>query len=576
MNAAYGLAGIAVVVAATVLIGTLGLRISRTTSDFYVASRTVTPLRNASAIGGEYLSAASFLGVAGLILAFGADMLWLPVGWTGGYLVLLMLVSAPLRRSGAYTLPDFAEARLESMAVRRVTSVLVVLIGWLYMMPQFQSAGLVLRTVTGAPVWAGPLLITVVVAVNVLAGGMRSITLVQAFQYWLKLTALAVPLVFLLLAWRFDGAPGLDRDAVPRFPERTTVTVGAAVTVSVAAPVTVTATGRVDGRAHDGAAVTLAPGPHEIGRDTALTFPRGAAVPHVADIPVRTDRQWGLPLDGREHSLYATYSLILALFLGTMGLPHVLVRFYTNPDGRAARRTTVMVLSLLGAFYLLPGVYGALGRLYTPELLMTGRTDAVVLTLPGRVLGGLAGDLLGALVTGGAVAAFLSTSSGLTVSVAGVLGQDILRGGVRSFRAATLLALAVPLALSVAARSLAVADVVGLAFAVAASTFCPLLVLGIWWRRLTVAGALAGLVTGGVLAGAAVVVTLAGGTPDGLAGALLEQPAAWTVPIAFAAMIGVSLATPRGVPPDVARMMVRLHTPESLDVDRGTWRPKRV
>ncbi|GLW62901.1 cation acetate symporter [Actinomadura rubrobrunea] len=576
MNAAYGLAGIAVVVAATVLIGTLGLRISRTTSDFYVASRTVSPLRNASAIGGEYLSAASFLGVAGLILAFGSDMLWLPVGWTGGYLVLLVLVSAPLRRSGAYTLPDFAEARLESMTVRRVTSVLVVLIGWLYMMPQFQSAGLVLRTVTGAPVWAGPLLITLVVAVSVLAGGMRSITLVQAFQYWMKLTALAVPLVFLLLAWRYDGAPGLDRDTAPRFPERTTVTVGATVAVQVVEPVTVTADGRVDDRSVDGAAVTLTPGRHTVGRDTELTFPGGAAVPHVEQIPVRTDREWAMPLDGRDHSLYATYSLILATFLGTMGLPHVLVRFYTNPDGRAARRTTVMVLSLLGAFYLLPAVYGALGRLYTPELLMTGRTDAVVLTLPGRVFGGVVGDLLGALVTGGAVAAFLSTSSGLTVSVAGVLAQDILRGGVRSFRAATLLALAVPLALSISARSLAVADVVGLAFAVAASTFCPLLVLGIWWRRLSVAGALAGLVTGGVLAGTAVVVTVAGGAPEGLAGALLSQPAAWTVPIAFTVMIVVSLATPRRVPPGVARMMVRLHTPESLNVDRGTWRPRRV
>src|SRR5437868_4202178 len=101
------LTAIIVVIMAAVLIGAFGLRLSRTTSDFYVASRTVTPLWNASAIGGEYLSAASFLGIAGLIMTFGADMLWLPVGWTGGYLVLLALVSAPLRRSGAYTLPDF-------------------------------------------------------------------------------------------------------------------------------------------------------------------------------------------------------------------------------------------------------------------------------------------------------------------------------------------------------------------------------------------------------------------------------------------------------------------------------------
>ncbi|MGV9308152.1 sodium/solute symporter [Nonomuraea sp. NPDC003727] len=492
------LAAVGLVMAAAILIGAFGLRLSRTTSDFYVASRTVTPLWNASAIGGEYLSAASFLGIAGLILTHGADMLWLPVGWTGGYLVLLVLVSAPLRRSGAYTLPDFAESRLESMAVRRTASVLVVLIGWLYLMPQFQSAGIVLRAITGAPGWVGGLLVAVVVAVNVLSGGMRSITFVQAFQYWLKLTALALPLVFLLLAWRSGGAPGLP--------------------------------------AHDAA-------------------------------------HWQLPLAGaKEYGLYSTYSLILATFLGTMGLPHVLVRFYTNPDGRAARRTTLVVLSLLGAFYLLPALYGWLGRIYAPDL---AGTDAVVLTLPSRMIGGTLGDLLTALVTAGAFAAFLSTSSGLTVSVAGVIAQDLLGGGaVRAFRLATLLAVTVPLGLAVWARALPVADVVGLAFAVAASSFCPLLVLGIWWRRLSSTGALAGLLVGGGLACAAVMAQITGGPFDGLVGALLAQPAAWTVPIAFVVMIAVSFLTPHHVPPGVARTMVRLHTPETLNLDRGDWRPR--
>ncbi|MBG0817148.1 cation acetate symporter [Planomonospora sp. ID82291] len=574
MNAAYGVAAVVVVVLAAVLIGVFGLRLSRTTSDFYVASRTVSPLWNASAIGGEYLSAASFLGVAGLILAHGADMLWLPVGWTGGYLVLLVLVSAPLRRSGAYTLPDFAEARLESMTVRRSASVLVVLIGWLYLMPQFQSAGLVLRTITGAPVWAGGLLVAVVVAVNVLSGGMRSITFVQAFQYWLKLTALALPAVFLLLAWRADGAPAPTARTPPVFAERTTVTVAVDVTVRVTEPVGVTVTGRLDGRSLDRARITLAPGPHAVARETTVAFPAGAAVPHAENLPALSDRQWALPLESRDYPLYSTYSLILATFLGTMGLPHVLVRFYTNPDGRAARRTTLVVLTLLGAFYLLPAVYGALGRIYAPELLMTGRTDAVVLTLPGRLVGGTAGDLLSALVTAGAFAAFLSTSSGLTVSVAGVIGQDILRGGVRSFRVATVLAVLVPLALATAARALPVADVVGLVFAVAASSFCPLLVLGIWWRRFTDAGAMAGLLTGGGLACAAVLATIAGGPHTGLAGALLAQPAAWTVPIAFLVMVVVSLLTPGRIPKGVARTMVRLHTPETLKVDRGDWRPK--
>src|SRR5690606_10049171 len=100
----YGAVAIVVVAATTLLIGAYGLRLSRTTSDFYVASRTVSPWWNASAIGGEYLSAASFLGAAGLVLAYGVDMLWYPVGWTVGYLILLVLVAAPLRRSGAYTI----------------------------------------------------------------------------------------------------------------------------------------------------------------------------------------------------------------------------------------------------------------------------------------------------------------------------------------------------------------------------------------------------------------------------------------------------------------------------------------
>src|ERR1700761_7709084 len=110
----------------TVAVGTFGLRRARTTGDFYVASRAVTPRWNAAAIGGEYLSGASFLGIAGLILAYGYDALWYPVCYTAGYLILLAVVAAPLRRSGAYTLPDFAQIRLGSTAVRRAASALVV------------------------------------------------------------------------------------------------------------------------------------------------------------------------------------------------------------------------------------------------------------------------------------------------------------------------------------------------------------------------------------------------------------------------------------------------------------------
>jgi cation/acetate symporter len=500
MSSTYGIVAVTLVSLATLGIGSFGLRVSRTTSDFYVASRSVSPVWNSSAIGGEYLSAASFLGVAGLVLAYGADMLWYPIGWTTGYLMLLVFVAAPLRRSGAYTIPDFAQVRLQSVRVRQVASVLVVAVGWLYLMPQFQGAGLTLRTVTGAPTWVGTVLVAAIVVINVVSGGMRSITFVQAFQYWLKLTALLIPVFFLTHAWIGDGRPS----------------------------------------------------------------------------PVAGEA-WFSPFGGTDGpGLYLTYSVMVATFLGTMGLPHVVVRFYTNPDGRAARRTTLLVLALLGIFYLLPTVYGVLGRIYAGDLLAAGRTDTVVLELPSRVIGGSTGDVLAALVTAGAFAAFLSTSSGITMSIAGVIGQGLSRAagsGPRGLSTITALRIAAaggvvaPLALALSAERIAVANSVTFAFALAASTFCPLLVLGIWWRGLTAAGAVTGMIAGGLCAGVAPVLTIAWG-PAGWLGVLMSQPAAWSVPIGFGAMIGVSLLTRGTIPGNVSRTMVRLHTPEHIDVDR--------
>ncbi len=332
-------------------------------------------------------------------------------------------------------------------------------------------------------------------------------------------------------------------------------------------PVTVTVTGTADGRRRDRAAVRWDPGSHRVVAGTTLTFPAGAQVPRAVGTPNLSGAAWARPLAGiaGDHPLFATYSLILATFLGTMGLPHVLVRFYTNPDGRAARTTTLVVLALLGLFYLFPTVYGALGRLYAPQLLVTGTTDAAVLVLPGAAIGGLGGQLLAGLVAAGAFAAFLSTSSGLLVSVSGVLSTDVLgRGSVPDFRRSALVAGIVPLALAVQTGSLDVSQVVGLAFAVAASTFCPLLVLGVWWRRLTPVGAGAGLLVGGLLSGAAVLLTVLGPTVGGWPGALLSEPAAWTVPTAFLVMVVGSRLSSSRVPAGIDGIMVRLHVPESL------------
>jgi cation/acetate symporter len=190
------------------------------------------------------------------------------------------------------------------------------------------------------------------------------------------------------------------------------------------------------------------------------------------------------------------------------------------------------------------------------------------------MVAGLGGDLLSALTAAGAFAAFLSTSSGLTIAVAGVISQDVMGRtfrGVRAFQSAAVVAVAVPLVLAVVAENVSVARLVGLAFAVAASTFCPLLVLGIWWRRLTAVGAVAGMAAGGLLSVAAVATTLLGGVPSGWVGAVVAQPAAVTVPVAFVTMALVSLATAGRTPRHVAQTMVRLHTPETVALDRGPY-----
>ena len=262
-----------------------------------------------------------------------------------------------------------------------------------------------------------------------------------------------------------------------------------------------------------------------------------------------------------------------------MGLPHVVVRFYTNPDGRAARRTTLVVLALLGAFYLLPPVYGALGRIYAADLATAG-SDALVLELPRLMVDGLLGEVLTGLVTAGAFAAFLSTSSGLSIAVAGVLSQDVTGrrfgdhrlSGVAAFRAGAVIAVVVPALVSIAAPDVGVARTVGLAFAVAASTFCPLLLLGIWWRGLTAVGAIAGLAVGGLGSGLAVGWTLVTSETTGWVAVLLGQPAAWSVPAALATMVVVSRATRSQVPAHAGRFMVRLHTP---GVRRPAARPDR-
>src|ERR1700685_2719418 len=227
---------IAFVTLLTIVVGARGIRVARTPDDFMVAARQVPPGINAAAISGEYLSAASFLGIAGLIVSQGLGSLWYSVGYTAGYLVLLLLVAAPLRRFGAYTLPDFAAGRLGSKGLRQAATALVLVIGWFYLLPQMKGAGITLQWVLGTPYWVGVVALGVVVSGNIAMGGMKGITFVQCFQYWLKLCAIGIPALVLLVAAGHHSSPNLTPDRAPVFTHATVVSMTQATGFAVSQP----------------------------------------------------------------------------------------------------------------------------------------------------------------------------------------------------------------------------------------------------------------------------------------------------------------------------------------------------
>ncbi|MHB1577017.1 MAG: sodium:solute symporter family transporter, partial [Candidatus Dormibacteria bacterium] len=530
----------------------------------------------------------------------------------------------PLRRFGAYTIPDFAEGRFDSPRFRQLAVGLVLVIGFFYALPQVEAAGITVQTASGLPYWVGVAVVSVVVVAAVTGGGMRGITLVQSLQFAAKIFAISLPAFLLLLHF---GGPGeafaSTSGGLARLPARTTFQVSsgelwqlpAQTRIRVRRPTPVVWTSRgvlrspgavtaeVSGGSK-GAGVTphgerrrfLIRGQESIPAGTLVWKAAGTAIlgagqpaPFGSATPPSSNSAWADPFGplagGSGHSLLFTYSLILAILLGTIGLPHILVRFYTNPDARASRRTALLVLVLLGAFYIWPPVYGALGRALDPALYGSNLTDSIVLVLPG-LLGGWLGQLLLAVVSAGAFAAFTSTLSGLLVSLAGALGHDLsghwwrpaatAAARRRAFQISAVAAGAVAGGLGLLVGQFNISVLVGWAFAIAASSFFPLLVLGIWWPRLTTAGAAVGVATGGLLSTLAIGTTMVATVvpplevflahQTGLA-VVLEQPAIVTVPLAFAAMVGISWMRP-GPPALAASKMVQLHAPELLGLRR--------
>jgi Na+(H+)/acetate symporter ActP len=582
----------AATVVVTIWMGFWSARRSKTASDFFVAGRSVSVGWNASAISGEYLSAASFMGVAGMVMSSGYDALWYPVCYACGYLFLLLFIAGPLRRFGAYTIPDFAEGRFDSPLFRKIAIVFVLFIGFFYTMPQMKGAGTTLAYIfqdldfrqtpfeflapTGPKGLAmeglhysiGVLVVGAVITLNVALGGMKGITLVQAFQYWLKMFAISVPIFVLMSVY---GHYGRHLQANESAAGQSSGDPAGLVTVAQVAP---TAIARPE-------LSTNAPA------DSAWLNPFGPLTTKAA-------KAAGLSAEAQKpYALLYTYSLIIALVCGTAGLPHILVRFYTNPDGVAAKRTTMWVMILIGVFYLFPPVFGVLGRNLLPELYAgvgAKGTDKVVLELPTILSGrhGMLGSILSGITCAGAFAAFMSTFSGLLVSMTGALAHDIygriLRPKstpdqrMRAFRYSAVMVGSVAILLGTQVEKLQINFMVGQAFAIAAASYFPLLFVSCWWRGLTMKGASIGMLAGGIMAVITVSMTnfsdlgwfdrwfevKAFWAAHPLLRILCEQPAIWAVPLAIGLMLVVSRLTRREVPSDIRMKMLVLHAPETL------------
>nr|WP_221269791.1 cation acetate symporter [Deinococcus budaensis] len=434
----------AVIVAITLGITFWASRRNTSASDFYVAGGRISAGQNGIAIAGDYMSAASFLGITGLIALNGYDGFMYSVGWFIAYLTVLFIVAEPLRNLGKYTLADMLVYRLKDPRVRTYAAVSTIVVSAFYMIAQVVGAGSLISLLSGGvltPSLAIPL-VGVLMIIYVVVGGMLATTWVQIIKAVLLMFATIVMTVLILNAfgWSFSNLLGnVERLNGPEF--------------------------------------------------------LGAGVLYKNPIDL--------------------ISLSLALVLGTAGLPHILVRFYTVPTAQDARKSVVWAMVLIGAFYVMTAFLGnaanvLVGRADIAEANAAGNMAAPLLA---QELFGGAGTVGGefglAFVTAVAFATILAVVAGLTIAASTSFTHDIYKGVIRKgqatekeeFRVARLATVAVgiiAIGLGLLAQSQNVAFLVALAFAIAASSNLPVILFTLFWRRFNATGAIWGIV-GGIL-----------------------------------------------------------------------------
>ncbi|MBU4535685.1 MAG: cation acetate symporter [Euryarchaeota archaeon] len=472
------------IVGISVAVTIFSRRFTRTTADFYVAGRGISAVQNAMALSGDYMSAATFLGIAGLVWLYGYDGIWYSVGFFGGWILLLLFLASPIRRFGAYTIADFVSGRFHSQKLRLVVMLGTILISVLYIIPQLVGVGDILGVLLGWNYMTGVVVAGILMTIYVVVGGMKATTYNQIIQCVILWTAMFVTVALALQQFGFSY-------------------------------------------------------------DNLLTQVSGYTQP------------------GNWLDFQNSFSLILGLVLGTAGLPHVLIRYYTNPSGKSARWTTVGTLFIIGTFYMMAPIAGFGAR----ALLGDDGGLNTALPLLAQYLGGEA--FLGVVVAA-AFAAVLSTVAGLMLATTGAIAHDLYTNIInpkaseeKQLKVAKLSTLGVgilAIIVGILAQGYNVAFLVGLAFAIAASSFFPVLLMGTWWRGTTEKGALAGLVVG-IISSTTIIITNIIGLHN------LSNPAIITVPATFIIIYVVSRLDGQ-IPYDTDEFMLKVHMPGDENLEK--------
>jgi cation/acetate symporter len=540
-------------VAATLALSIWLGRRTRTAAGYYAAGGGVSWFVNGIAFAGDYLSAASFLGICGMIAAYGYDGFLYSIGYLAGWIVALLVIAEPLKRMGKYTFADALDSTFQSRGIRLAAAISTLVVSIFYLIPQMVGAGVLIKPLLGLPHWAGVSIVGAVVVGIVATAGMASTTYVQFIKGGLLiLFAFGLTVGILNRGLTVDRRPESLRrmSPSPRPGEQPIVPAGHLARL----PGDADATGPL--------------GPIEfletIQGSTIVQWKKNGDV--YESRPVSGDdilRPGNSPTFAglRRDDVYAKLnfvSLMLALFGGTASLPHILIRYYTVKDAAAARKSTVVGILAIGFFYVLT-LYLGLGA-------MTGRAvDVTNSNMAAPLLARSFGTLPFALISAIAFTTVLGTVSGLIVAACGAVVHDLMAGyagralsdseKVRSGKWAAIVVGFIAVLLGIAFEKMNVNFLVGWAFSVAASANLPSLVMLLFWPRTTRQGVVASVTVGMVSSLAWILVsgdTLRDvfGLPPSMSPVPFSQPGIVTIPLSFIVLVVVSRLTAGKNAPD--------------------------